>query len=191
MSARTHKDWLEFLRKAADLPIGYSVDDLLYFQRIAERQYPALAPLVAACIHLAQASDMEIAVEGPEPSRQLVKQESNSKVPPRALFIGTNDTFSFNMTMMLSDEKLFPKNTDLIRLAARLLPDMHPYRFDKMSRGSIINKIVDHMAALPIKKRTKIEIALRQAADATENDPPATSSSFFTRWEGIIKKMEL
>jgi hypothetical protein len=191
MVARTHKDWFEFLQKAAELPIGYSVDDLLYFQRIAQRQYPALEPLVAACIHLAQTSDMEIAVEGPEPSKQPVNGEPPFRAPTGTSSLQTDGDHSRDMTMLLQDEKLFPKNTDLIRLATRLLPDMHQYRFDKMSRSSIISKIVDHMKTLPDKKRTKIGAVLRQAADATQNDPPVTSRSFFTRWEDIIKNMEL
>ena len=183
MEARTHKDWLEFLRKAADLPIGYSVDDLLYFQRVAERQYPALAPLVAACVHLAQASDLAIAFEGPEPAKTVTVGS-----PAR---VHANGYHQREVSPLLRDEKLFPKNTDLIKLANRLLPDMHQYRFDKMSRSSIIGKIIDHMDTLATKKRTKIENALRQAAEATRNEPSVAGSSFFTRWEEIIKNLEL
>lgn len=181
MEQRTHKDWLEFLRKAADLPIGYSVDDLLYFQRIAEGQYPALAPLVAACVHLAQASDLAIAVEG-------IAAVKTGMGPERGQ---TNGYHQRDMTPLLRDEKLFPKNTDLIRLANRLLPDMHHYRFDKMSRSAIIGKIIDHMDMLPAKKRSKIEDALRQAAEAAKNEPSVPGSSFFTRWEDIIRNTKL
>lgn len=189
MTPRTHKDWLEFLRKAAELPIGYTIDDLLYFKRIAERQYPALAPLVAACIHLAQSSEMAIAMEGPPP----VKARENPQTPaasPTVPASSGNGHRPRDMTALLRDEKLFPKNTDLVRLATRLLPDMHHYRFDKMSRSSIIGKVVDHMQTLPDKKRLQIEGALRQAADATRNESPVTST-FFSRWEDIIKNMNL
>ena len=190
MVARTHKDWLEFLRKAAELPIGYTVDDLLYFQRIAERQYPALAPLVAACIHLAQTSEMAIAMEGPAPEKPQASQDPPLVPPATTLASSGNGHHTRAMAVLLKDETLFPKNTDLVRLATRLLPDMRHYRFDKMSRSSIIGKVVDHMDALPARKRTKIEGALREAAEATRNDPPATAS-FFTRWEEIIKNLNL
>ena len=183
MQARTHNDWLEFLRKAADFPVGYNVDDLLYFQRIAERHYPALAPLVAACVHLAQASDLAIAAEGSKPAKRGTVVR-----PTRAQANGYHQP---EMTSLLRDEKLLPKNTDLIKLANKLLPDMHQYRFDKMSRSSIIGKITDHMDTLPPKKRIRIENVLKQAADATRNEPSVSPTSFFTRWEDIIKNIEL
>jgi hypothetical protein len=199
MVARTHKDWLEFLRKAAELPIGYSVDDLLYFKRIAERQYPALAPLVAACIHLAQTSDMAIAVEGPEPEPTPAKTEpaetaspvaTAETLKPAAPASSGNGHYPRDLMALLKDERLFPKNVDLVQLATRLLPDMRQYRFDKMSRSSIIGKIVDHMDGLPAKRRSKIVSGLREAAEATP-DQSQPASSFFTRWEDIIRNMNL
>lgn len=175
MAERTHKDWLEFLRKAAELPIGYSVDDLIWFRTIAERQYPALAPLVDACIHLAQESGLAIAFEGPAPRPTKARRAPQTRTPLFDLF---------------KDRRLFPKNSDLATFALRAIPDMKEYRFDKMSRGDIALRLTEHIEKLGPKARDALETSMRNAL----SHPPEAddgSRSFVSKWTNIIKEMPL
>ena len=175
MAGRTHTQWLEFLKKAADLPIGYTIDDLLWFQTVAKRQYPSLAPLVAACIHLAQDANLKISVEGTD--RFVIKK--------RSIAANRGDLLS-----ILRDPKLFPRNSDLSRLATRLMPNMHAYRFDKMSRGEIALRVLQYLESTDQKTRSQLESALRDAAEL----PPETEDQrqgFVARWENVIRDMKV
>lgn len=184
MSSRGHKDWLEFLRKAADLPIGYSIDDLIWFKTIAERQYPALAPLVSACIYLVQQSDMKIAAEGLD-LKGSGKEESRHTEPSR-----NPEPISSDLSSLFMSQELFPRNNDLATFALRLMPDMRSYRFDKMSRGEIASRLVQHVERLDSKKRIQLETALREAVSAL-GEKSADTRSFVSKWENIIKSIKL
>ena len=181
MVERTHKDWLEFLRKAAELPIGYSIDDLIWFRTIAERQYPALAPLVAACIHLAQQSDLAIALEGPSPRPAKAKKMTSAQSAPQA---------QAPLFDLFKDKNLFPKNSDLINFAMRAVPNMKEYRFDKMSRGDIAHRLVEQIRSLSPQARDSLEASVREAVSHSP-ELGKEVRSFVSKWSSIIRDMAL
>ncbi len=181
MVERTHKDWLEFLRKAAELPIGYSIDDLIWFKTIADRQYPALGPLVAACIYLAQQSNLAIAFEGPTPRVAKAKKTSSIQSAPQA---------QAPLFELFKDKNLFPKNSDLASFAMRAVPGMKEQRFDKMSRGDIAHRLAERIQGLSPQARDSLEASVREAVSHSPELGTETRS-FVSKWASIIRDMAL
>ena len=172
---RDHQDWFEFLRKVAELPSGYAIDDLRRFQRIAERQYPELVPVIKAYIYLVQLSYAEM----PKPqSPGKPPEKRRKKVDERPLF----DLFR--------DRGFFSTNSELVKFALGVAPDMKHYRFDKMSRGAIAFKLVEHLEKLPNHTRARLEISMREAMDAAP-DKSEDRQIYVSKWERIIKGLAI
>lgn len=173
MSYRNHDGWAEFLQKAVRLPTGYSLDDLKWFEQVAKRQYPMLAPLVTACIELARSSG------NLGPSRSVEQKSEHVK--------NVADDSVQDVYEILRDISIFPKNSDVIELIQRMLPDMPAARLDKMSREEVIKRIDRQLDKEGLKRRYQFASVLR----AIQSQPNSTGSrplSFLARWEAVIRE---
>lgn len=177
MGDRTHTLWLEFLKKAIDLPAGYSLDDLRWFEEVAKQQFPNLAPLIGACVTLASVSGN---VNGSQKSRrQPTKDDTQS----------TSESATEILTSMMKDVTNFPKNSDLVRFVTDILPQEKAARFDKMSRDEIVKWFVRRYGSIDDRTRFRVVSALK----ALHQDAgiERTSPSFVTKWQNIIRDMKI
>ncbi len=88
---------------------------------------------------------------------------------------------------LLRDKKLFPSNSDLSGFAARIIPSMTTLtRWEKMSRGEIVAKIIEYVETRDPRARQALEASMRDAL-ASGPDKPSDRRSFFSKWEQIIK----
>lgn len=155
--------------------MGYSKEDLVTFRSIASRQYPALVPIMDEYLRLAEKSDTEIVLEGSRPkSKTTRKSESDS----------------MHLFDMLRDKRLFPQNSDLADFAGKILPDMGRHRFDKMSRGDIAARIIEYLETKDRRTRQGLEASMREAMTSGA-EKAVDRKGFFTKWEKIIKGIEL
>lgn len=168
-----HRSLLLFIRKIVEVPLGYSKDDLLAFRSVASREYSSFVPLIDEYIRLAEKSDTGV----------LSAKGGNSKRPNRA---ATNPE-QMHLFDLLRDKKLFPSNSDLSGFAARIIPSMTTLtRWEKMSRGEIVAKIIEYVETRDLSARRALEASMR---DALVSGPDKSSDrrSFFSKWERIIK----
>jgi hypothetical protein len=166
--------WLQFVNRVSEVPLGYSKEDLLSFRTLARRAAPAFLPIVEAYINLAERSE-------PPVSKREELSKRNSGGAPLHLF------------ELLREKKFFPKNLDLARFASRVLPHLKTHRFDKMSRGDIASRIIEHIESSEPGARTKLEDSMRDALNALKRRPVKADErqSFLTKWERIIKGVDL
>jgi hypothetical protein len=169
-----HKAWLRFVNRALDVPLGYSKEDLWSFRSIAKRELPSLVPVIEALINLSESAETEV---------EDVAPTSPSRIKPSQM----------HLFDLLREKKFFPQNLDLATFASRVMPHMRPYRFDKMSRSDIAARIVEHIEESDPSKRAKLEKSMRQALSSMTKKPPKEIDrrSFLSRWEKIIKGLEL
>jgi hypothetical protein len=125
---RRHDAWPTFARDAANVAAGYSQDDLFAFRHLAQTEYPALVPIIDGYIDLITRSETGVVPRGI--ARKPEKQPK-----------------SIHLFDLLREKTFFPQNLDLARFAARVLPGIKTYRFDKMSRGDIAARIIEHIEA--------------------------------------------
>lgn len=169
-----HKAWLRFVNRVLDVPLGYSKDDLWSFRAIARRELPALVLVIEALINLSERAETEA---------EDVPSTSTSRVKPSQM----------HLFDLLREKKFFPQNLDLASFAARVMPHMRAYRFDKMSRSDIAARIIEHIEESDPSKRAKLEKSMRQALSSMNKKPvrAVDRKSFLSRWEKIIKGLEL
>lgn len=166
---------LNLLRKIIDVAAGYSKEDLVNLRSVASKEFPAFVPIMDEYVRFAETADSEVAPKG---------TRLGSKPAPR----GSAD--SMHLFDMLRDKRLFPLNSDLADFAGRVLPGMGHYRFDKMSRGDIASRIIEYLETRDKRTRQGLETSMREAM-ASSPDRTAVRKSFFTKWEKIIKGIEL
>jgi hypothetical protein len=171
---------LRFIRKAVEVPSGYSKEDLIAFRNIALRNYPLLVPLIDDYLRLAEESDTESSS-----GRGILLPGFAGRSKSR-----NSDERQMHLFDMLREKKLFPSNADLSDFAGRILPDMRRYRFEKMSRGDIATRIIEYLETLDRKTREKLEVSMREAM-LTGPRKPADRKSFLSEWEKIIKGIPL
>jgi len=63
-------------------------------------------------------------------------------------------------------------------------------RFDKMSRGEIVAKIIEYVETRDAKTRHDLEASMRDAM-ISGTDKNSDRKSFLSKWEKIIKGIEL
>lgn len=172
MPDRRHEAWLRFVRSVVDVPSGRSKDELVTFLRMAERQHPALAPVIEAYLGLAYASDTDIQ-----------RRSSPAKRSKRQM----------HLFDLLREKTFFPQNLDLAHFASRVLPDLKAYRFDKMSRSDIAGRIIEYIEDNDPSVRESLEVSMRDALFALGDTPnPDTKRrSFLSTWEKIIKGTQI
>lgn len=173
MAANNHRSFMAFLRRAIDVAIGYSKDDLLAFRAVAMREHHAFLPLIDAYLSLTDSADSEVV-------------EMTSKSGWRAAKRPTD----MHLFDLLRERRLFPSNADLSDFAARILPSMRRYRFDKMSKGDIAARIIEYLETRDPSTKARLESSMRQAL-ASSDRKRVDKKSFFSEWEKIIKGIEL
>lgn len=178
MEESKHKAWLTFVRKALDVPLGFSVDDLRTFRAVASRHSPSLIPLVEAYYRLAKSS--ETSVGASKVAASLKKSRGRQ----------------MHIFDLLREKKFFPTNADLANFAARVMPHMRTYRFDKMSRGDIAARVIEFIEQSDPRARNALEESMREALEALKHKRtrPAVDAdrrSFLSKWEKIIKGLEI
>ncbi len=173
-----HRSLLLFIRKIVEVPLGYSKDDLLAFRNVASREYSALLPLIDEYIGLAERADTNV----------FPARGTNSKSRPKRTLTSTEQMHLFDL---LRDKKLFPSNSDLSGFAARIIPSMTTLtRWEKMSRGEIVAKIIEYVETRDLRTRRALEASMRDAL-ASGSDKSSDRRSFFSKWEQIIKGTNL
>jgi hypothetical protein len=171
-----HKPWLNFVRKALDVPSGYSSEELRAFLSIAKRENPSLLPLIEDYLNIAHRSEI------PENLRITYSSPKRSKSSQMHLFD------------LLREKTFFPQNLDLAQFAARVMPHMRTYRFDKMSRSDIAARIIEHIEGSDPRARGALERSMRDGLTAMKGrkqPKDVDRRSFLTKWEKIIKGIEL
>ncbi|UWZ83374.1 hypothetical protein [Occallatibacter riparius] len=157
-----------------EVPAGYSKEDLVDFRSVASKDFRAFVPLIDEYLRFAERADTEVVSETARlSSRRFSKAGSES----------------MHLFDMLRDKRLFPSNSDLSEFAARILPGMSHYRYDKMSRGDIASRIIEYLETRDKKTRQGLETSMREAMVSTP-EKAADRKSFFTKWEKIIKGIE-
>jgi hypothetical protein len=156
------------------VPLGYSKDDLWSFRSIAKRELPVLVPVIEGLINVSERAETEV---------EDVTSASTARVKPSQM----------HLFDLLREKKLFPQNLDLASFAARVMPHMRAYRFDKMSRSDIAARIIEHIEESDPSKRAKLEKSMREALSSMnrKQSRAVDRRSFLTRWEKIIKGLEL
>ncbi|MBR0757477.1 hypothetical protein JQ604_35295 [Bradyrhizobium jicamae] len=168
---KSHKAWLTFVRKVVSVAAGYSRQDLWEFRNLASYEAHSFVPIVEAYLRLVENSETNV---------------SSSKIGPRK----SRGLEQMHLFDLLRDKKFFPTNLDLAEFASRVVPHMRAYRWDKMSRGDIAARIIEYLEQSGT--RDKLEVSMREAFG--QLDRPAKASerrSFFSKWERIIKGIEL
>jgi hypothetical protein len=173
-----HRSLLLFIRKIVEVPLGYSKGDLLAFRSIASRDYLSLVPLIDEYIRFAERADTTV----------IPTTGANSNNRKKRTDSGTEQMHLFDL---LRDKKLFPSNSDLSGFAARIIPSMTTLtRWEKMSRGEIVAKIIEYVETRDIKTRRALEASMRDAL-VSGSDKSSDRRSFFSKWEQIIKGTHL
>jgi len=180
---RKHQNLLRFVRKVIDVPSGYSKDELIAFRSTAARHYPLLVPLIDDYLQLAEGSDTEVFATG---GREILlpgfsKRNKTSR---------KNDPGQMHLFDLLRSKKLFPSNSDLSDFAARIMPNMRSYRFDKMSRADIAGRVIEYLEKRDPRTREELETSMREAMIASA-DRTTDRKSFLSKWEKIIKGIPL
>lgn len=176
-SDKKHTAWLTFINKVADVTAGYSKEDLRAFRRIALREAPSFEPVVEAYLNLSEKSDSGVQI-----GRK--KQETPAR----------RNGANMHLFDLLRDKRFFPQNLQLAQFAARVLPHMRNYRFDKMSRVDIAARIIEYIEKSDHRARAKLEESMREALGQIKRSgspKQVDRSSFFSKWERIIKGLEL
>ena len=145
------------------------------FRSTASRDYPALVPLIDEYLRFAEKADTEVV------SRASSFPGKRAKA---------TDPAGMHLFDLLRDRKLFPSNTDLSDFAGRVLPNMTRKRFDKMSRGEIVAKIIEYVETRDVKTRRDLEASMRDAM-ISGTEKTSDRRSFLSKWEKIIKGIEL
>jgi hypothetical protein len=169
-----HQPFLRFIRRVIDVPLGYGKQDLLTFRSLAAIDHPALVPVIDGYLTLAEGAETDVIAKLPE-----ARFGSRKKgVPEMHLFD------------LLRQRRLFPQNEDLAQFAARVLPNLRAYRFDKMSRADIAGRIIEYLETRDSKTREQLEASMREAM-SSGNEKTADRKSFLSKWERIIRETQL
>lgn len=171
-----HKSWLTFLRKAMDVPLNYTLEDLHSFRRLALREHPSLVRMIEGYINLANNAETDAQIEA-----DLSGAPKRGRVSQMHLFD------------LLREKQFFPLNSDLAQFAARVVPGMRTYSFDKMARSDIAARIIEYIEASDPRARAALEKSMRQALSSMKKGPTkkVDRRSFLSKWERIIKGLEL
>jgi hypothetical protein len=131
--------------------------------------------LIDDYIRLAEESDTDALLPGfskkPKPTRK-------------------GDPSQMHLFDLLRSKKLFPSNSILADFAARIMPNMRVYRWDKMSRADIASRVIEYLEDRDPRTREQLESSMREAM--TSPTPKTTDrKSFLSQWEKIIKGIPL
>jgi hypothetical protein len=168
-----HKGLLRFIRRIIDVPLGYSRDDLVMLRSVASKEYPELVPLIDQYVKLAERAALDIPVGGAGGTQVSALRR-------------TRAADQMHLFDLLREKKLFPSNSDLAEFAGKILPGIKGNRFDKMSRGDIAARVIEHLETKDRRTREELEASMREAMKPT-HARPIERQSFLSKWEKIIK----
>jgi hypothetical protein len=172
-SDKRHSSLLNFVRKILDITAGLSKEQLISFRSVASREYQSVVPLIDEYIRLAERADTG---------------DRNVESKPKH---GDSTEANMHLFDLLRDKRLFASNNELAEFAATILSDIKSsHRFDKMSRGDIAARIIEHLEAKDKRTRDELEASMREAATSSSMKP-SNRKSFLSKWEKIIKGIEL
>lgn len=172
---RKHQRLLQFVRRVADITAGHSKEDLVMFRSVASREFPSLVSIIDEYIGLAERSDTSVSLSAKTKGQGPKADESLANM---------------HLFDLLRDKRLFLSNNDLADFATRIFPNIKSRRFDKMSRGDIAARIIEHLEAKDPRTRQELETSMREAVSSPPVKP-ADRKSFLSKWEKIIKGIEL
>jgi hypothetical protein len=159
-----------------EIPSGYSKENLAEFRSKAIREHPSLVPIIDDYLRLAENSDTDVLSPPQKGSSTQRRRATNSE--------------HMHLFDLLRDRRAFPSNSDLSDFAGRIIPDMTRKRFDKMSRGEIVAKIIEYVETLDPKTRRDLEASMREAMKPGV-ERSGDRRSFMSKWERIIKGIQL
>lgn len=172
-----HKAWLTFQRKILDVAADYTIDNLRLFRSMSREENPSLSRIIEDYLLLARRAETDVDNNGPK------------SLPP----LQRGRIAQMHLFDLLREKKFFPRNSDLAGFAARVVPEMRTYSFDKMARSDIAARIVEHVENSDPRARRALEQSMRDAlANIGQKSPGRVDrESFLSRWERIIKGLEL
>lgn len=168
-----HKAFLTFLRRIIDVPLGLSIDDLFEFKRLAQRDHPVILGIIDGYIELTERSESGVAT---------LRSGRQIRLPG-------SPEHQMHLFDLLRERRLFPRNDDLSKFAAKILPNMSRNRFDKMSRGDIAARIIEYLETRDVGTKERLEASMRDALMSGGEKPDR--KNFLSEWEKIIKGIEL
>jgi len=186
MEERKHKAFLRFVSRLVDVPAIYSKRELREFLDRASFDFPGLVKIIQEYIHLAERAESDV-----KDKLSNLRTHRVAGISSSALF--DRPTSDMHLFDLLRSKKLFTTNAELAEFARRILPRMERRRFDKMSRGDIAVRVIEHLEARKPETRMRLEKAMRDALVELSRSPKkrARKRSFFQEWEKIIKGGDL
>lgn len=172
-----HKGLLQFIRRIVGVPLGYSIEEMVLYRSLATKQYPAFVKIIDQYIDMA--TEASVDDDPARASNQRAKKASQREM---------------HLFDLLRDKRLFPLNSDLADFAGRIVPGMQRGRFRKISKVEIAARIIEYLETLEPDTQGRLERSMRaalKASPARSKMPSTEKESFFTRWERIIKRIEL
>jgi hypothetical protein len=123
-------------------------------------------------------------------------EQSETGVPEPTLGNGqrkvrNSSTEKMHLFDLLREKRLFASNSDLASFAAKVLPGIKGNRFDKMSRGDIAARIIEFLETKDERARRSLEASMREAMASSSSGRAVDRKSFVSKWERIIKGIEL
>jgi hypothetical protein len=160
-----------------EVPLDYTVEELRSFRKLAMRENPSLVRMIEGYIDLAVNSE----------TRAGVDASSTSAAPKRGRGA------QMHLFDLLREKTFFPLNSDLAQFAARVVPGMRTYSFDKMARSDIAARIIEYIEGSDPRARAALEASMREALFSIKKGPTKKLDrrSFLSKWERIIKGLEL
>jgi hypothetical protein len=158
--------FLEFVSDLTRLLASYGPDDLKGFVELSHRGFALLTPVIAACARVAG---------GRTPGPTSPKEESA---------LGSSDGDLAHIREAIQSRELFATNRDVGAFAAQVVGERR--RWDKMGRAETADRVVAYLLQHP-GRRGAVESEILGRAARLER---SGGSSFFSRWENVIKGIE-
>ena len=175
---QSHKAFLRFIAKIADISAAYSKDELHEFLDMAHMDFSGFEKLIREYCRLAKISTSHV-------TDRL--KNSRGRSGPR-LFYEQELLSKPHLFDLLRSKEIFSTNAELAEFAMKILPSMTSRRFDKMSRADIAGRIVEFIERSKPRKRELLEKSMRDAlVDFGQRGGGARRQSFFRKWESIVK----
>ena len=180
-----HQAYLDFISRVTELTADYSLEDLRSFFKSASHGFPIMVNVVEAYLVLATSE------QGTTKAKSFGKNKVVPQDSPKTIEGSSAKRENVHLFDLLRSKELFPTNSDLAGFAGRIFPRIDKRRFNKMSRGDIAARIIEHLETLNSQKRVNLEASMRKAISTISDGEPRERESFFSQWEKIIKGLPI
>lgn len=171
MENKFKNSYFKFLSTITGILSEYTTNQLNEFRYISKNSFPEMTSVIEAFLQVLNSN--------------IKKVSYNKDVGLIKKIIPTNmEKLSLENLFMSKD--LFPSNKDLIEFTNRILKKK--INLVRPSRATIVKKIMRALDSLNSNRREKLERMIRDEIAKGNN---FKSQSFFSRWEEIIKGIEL